>query len=79
VFSDAAQLPEANSTKVQDAQFLVDSINAALNDASSKARAPTAAVKQMHSLGSMLDGFNDRVAELEKSENGRMEAFREIR
>jgi hypothetical protein len=67
------------SPKEYDTQSLVDSINDVLSDSSLEARAPSAATKQPRSLGSMLDGFNERVAELEKSEHGRMDAFREIR
>ncbi len=63
-------------------QSLVDSVNEMLSNASPQRRAAnpsTAALKDLHSLGSLLDGFVDRVADLEKSERGRMEAFQEIR
>jgi uncharacterized protein (DUF2342 family) len=82
VFSDAGQEPEERLTQGQDVQSLVDSVNDMLSNASPKTRAAntsTAALKDLHSLGSLLDGFVDRVADLEKSERGRMEAFQEIR
>ncbi len=64
-----------------DVQALVDSIESAVTGAyaSSKLNASSSKRKQLHSLGSLLDGFNERVADLEQSAKARMDSFSEIR
>jgi hypothetical protein len=64
-----------------DVQALVDSIESAVTgaSASSKLNASSSKRKQLHSLGSLLDGFNERVADLEQSAKARMNSFSEIR
>jgi hypothetical protein len=62
-------------------QALVDSIEnvVAGTSVSSKLKASSSKRKQLHSMGSLLDGFNERVADLEKSAKARMDSFSEIR
>ena len=64
-----------------DVQALVDSIESAVTgaSASSKLNASSSKRKQLHSLGSLLDGFSERVADLEQSAKARMNSFSEIR
>jgi hypothetical protein len=87
-WSDLANEPDAVARLVRsvseddgDVQALVDSIESAVTgaSASSKLNASSSKRKQLHSLGSLLDGFNERVADLEKSAKARMDSFSEIR
>ena len=80
VFSDSiVQAAESSAPGSTDVQLLVDSVSDMFNDLSPRPRAQAAAVKDMHSLASLLDGFGDTISMLEDSEKGRLEAFQEIR
>jgi hypothetical protein len=87
-WNDLANEPDAALRLVRsvseddgDVQALVDSIESAVTgvSASSKLNASSSKRKQLHSLGSLLDGFNERVADLEQSAKARMNSFSEIR
>lgn len=87
-WNDAVNEPDVSTRLVRsvseddgDVQALVESIASAVTgaSASSKLNASSSKRKQLHSLGSLLDGFNERVADLEKSAKARMDSFSEIR
>jgi hypothetical protein len=78
----APRLLRSVSEEDGDVQALVDSIESAMTGASASASSKLNASskrKQLHSLGSLLDGFNERVADLEQSAKARMNSFAEIR
>ena len=80
VFSDSVvQAAESSAPVNTEVQSLVDSVSDMFNDLSPRPKAQAAAVKDMHSLASLLDGFGDTISMLEDSEKGRIEAFQEIR
>ena len=87
-WNDAVNEPDVSTRLVRsvseddgDVQALVESIASAVTGApaSSQLNASSSKRKQLHSLGSLLDGFNERVADLEKSAKARMDSFSEIR
>ena len=87
-WNDAVNEPDVSTRLVRsvseddgDVQALVESIASAVTgaSASSKLNASSSKRKQLHSMGSLLDGFNERVADLEKSAKARMDSFSEIR
>ena len=76
----APRLLRAVSEDDGDVQALVDSIESAVTGASASSKLNASSKrKQLHSLGSLLDGFNERVADLEQSAKARMNSFSEIR
>jgi hypothetical protein len=52
----------------------VDSVKDAVDGAHAHTKA-----KQSHSLGVLLDGFQDKVAHIQEQEHDRMKVFEEIR
>ena len=60
-------------------QALVDSVKDVVTDSTTGTTAASTKTKQSHSLGVLLDGFQDKVAHIQEQEQDRMKVFEEIR
>ncbi len=68
--------PSVSSASIDTVDALVSSVRDAMTDSSNTAPAKA---KQPHSLGVLLDGFQEKVANIQEQEHERMKVFEEIR
>lgn len=81
VASDLQDLTEQlqSSSIANSVQALVDSVKDVVTDSTTGTTAASTKTKQSHSLGVLLDGFQDKVAHIQEQEQDRMRVFEEIR
>jgi CRP-like cAMP-binding protein len=71
--------PSVSSASTDAVDALVSSVRDAMADSAAAGNAAPAKAKQQHSLGVLLDGFQEKVANIQEQEHERMKVFEEIR